>query len=354
MIIAISGLAVDPQGNKGSAGSGKSHVALHLVEKHGFVELAFADEMKRTLRRLLGFSVEQLWGPSAKRNEPDSRYSLSSSNAFNCWPRVCSDCGATYVDTVCGTRYKGVLVEERGVCPECDSGRWHGQRSCRDPYLQEKLTPRYALQTLGEWGRSCYPRIWADPTLAMANELLNPTGAKMPLYERTVGILYEDWHPSKITEHILISDVRYQDELVCVRENGGVAVRVVRPVPKLSISNEHKSENDLNEVPDSAFDHVIYVEQEGLSLLYAQVDKMVVDLYNRQNSLLPKDSVESLGSLTSMGVEEVVSRTTYNPRAVHKVEPCSSSEGVPENRRTEPCCPLDTDGDGDCPIHPRK
>ena len=48
----------------GKAGSGKDTAAAYLIEKHGFVKLAFADPLKRFAKGVFGFTSEQLWGPS--------------------------------------------------------------------------------------------------------------------------------------------------------------------------------------------------------------------------------------------------------------------------------------------------
>lgn len=86
-------------GLTGRAGSGKDTIADILVSRHGFKKIALADPMKRFCREIFGFTDEQLWGPSEKRNEPDPR--------------------------------------------------WDG------------LTPRKALQMLGtEWGRAMHPDVW--------------------------------------------------------------------------------------------------------------------------------------------------------------------------------------------------
>jgi hypothetical protein len=99
-------------GLTGMAGAGKSTVAKILVERHGFVEVAFADRLKKLVGELFGFTKDQLWGPSSIRNEPDKRY-----------PRA----DGTY------------------------------------------LTPREALQKFGtEAGRSCYENIWVDEAVKTA------------------------------------------------------------------------------------------------------------------------------------------------------------------------------------------
>jgi HNH endonuclease len=64
MIIGICGLA----------GSGKDTVADILVKHRQCVKVSFADPLKRICKDVFQFTDEQLWGPSEKRNAPDSRY----------------------------------------------------------------------------------------------------------------------------------------------------------------------------------------------------------------------------------------------------------------------------------------
>ena len=104
-------------GLSGFAGTGKDTVADILVERHNYVKVSMADPLKRFCCDALDFSTDQLWGPSELRNKPDDRYKRKSG---------------------------------------------------------EKLTPRYALQTLGtEWGRDCYPDIWVDYAIDVAERLFD-------------------------------------------------------------------------------------------------------------------------------------------------------------------------------------
>lgn len=98
-------------GLAGYAGSGKSTVARFLVEHHAFEEISFAEPMKVFCREVLGFSRDQLWGPSSLRDAIDPRYGKS---------------------------------------------------------------PREALQQIGtEWGRAFYQDIWVDCALRTARERLS-------------------------------------------------------------------------------------------------------------------------------------------------------------------------------------
>lgn len=86
-------------GVTGRAGSGKDTIADWFVCERGYTKVALADPMKEFCRTAFGWSHDQLWGPSARRSEPDPR--------------------------------------------------WNG------------LTPRRALQQLGtEWGRAMHPDVW--------------------------------------------------------------------------------------------------------------------------------------------------------------------------------------------------
>ncbi len=100
MIIGLSGLA----------GVGKDTVADFLVRHHAFEKVALADPMKHFCKEVFGFTVEQLWGPSAARNAIDPRYGKA---------------------------------------------------------------PREALQTLGtQWGRAFYENVWVDRAIRSAQERL--------------------------------------------------------------------------------------------------------------------------------------------------------------------------------------
>jgi len=167
-------------GITGRAGSGKDTVADILVQKHGFVKIAFADPMKRFCKEVFAFTDEQLWGPSSTRNKPDLRY-----------PK--------------------------------------GDGSC--------LIPRHALQQLGtEWGRACYPDVWVDYALRVANRLLNyPTRGYDPA-------TWPDWtgkYPP--TSGVVISDVRFPNEMRRLRASGAHIIKTTYDSGQ-NVSSNHESE----------------------------------------------------------------------------------------------------------------
>jgi len=61
-------------GVSGQAGSGKDTVGDYLVEKYDFTKIALADPIKHLGYHVFGFTEDQLWGPSDRRNGVDERY----------------------------------------------------------------------------------------------------------------------------------------------------------------------------------------------------------------------------------------------------------------------------------------
>lgn len=127
----------------GHAGAGKDTVA-SMMPAH---RLAFAEPLKKFCAEVFGFSHGQVWGPF--KNAP--------------------------------TLY---------------------QREDGQP-----LTPRWAMQRLGtEWGRACYPNIWAEYGVRRAIECLDGD-------EHAIAVL---------------TDCRFVNEALAVRDAGGEVWRVVR------------------------------------------------------------------------------------------------------------------------------
>jgi len=211
-------------GVMGNAGSGKDTVAgyiapVHLVWQNGkwrdvtsiegeprdsivpgAVQLAFADPLKVTCQEIYDFSDLQLWGPSKYRNAPDHRY-----------PRIYAE-------------HKADILQDDGkdVCTRCKATRsrpviignatWEGP--CKD-----YLTPREALQILGtEWGRRCWPDTWVSLCSRRAKDLILET------YVEKVDASWMNKH----YDAVVISDVRFGNEIDFLHADGGVVWRIDR------------------------------------------------------------------------------------------------------------------------------
>ena len=236
MIIAITGRLQDTHGNCRIAGAGKDEVAKVLAQ-HGFVSVAFSDVMKRWCRDLFSFTDDQLWGKSETRAEPDQRF-----------PRV---------------------VPSFDVGDAFEASRL----GIPDPGKVEYLTPRYALQRLGDWGRDCQPDVWANKALDIAKRLLTNSIRYTP----QGGVLYGGTNiPEKVAKGIVIPDCRFRNEFERVKEEGGKVLLVERHCEEFptKMDDSHISERDILEWGNDVFDHVI--ENVGdLERLRSDTEKLI-------------------------------------------------------------------------------
>lgn len=209
LIIAVCGLA----------GSGKDTACDYLVKSWDFKKTSFAAPLKQMAKIALGFTDEQLYGPSEKREELDERYPFSG---------TCMKCGQPCL--------------HRSHDPAGETLDWYC-RSC-DFVYPEYINARIALQTLGtEWGRRLTPNIWAS---AAINHIKMNEG---------------DW---------CISDLRFKNEFDAVKAAGGFIVRLMRG----HIQHNHQSETELLSIPLSDFDMVIHNHGE-LRKLHIGLDAAV-------------------------------------------------------------------------------
>ncbi|HUU88441.1 MAG TPA: hypothetical protein VMX17_11915 [Candidatus Glassbacteria bacterium] len=124
-----------------------------------------------------------------------------------------------------------------------------------NPDTQEPLTVRNVLTQLGAWGRSTNPDCWANSTIGSAKKILMNYGL------------------------VVISDLRFINELRIVRENGGKIVRIVRP--SVTYKVDDVSEKDLDGYED--FD-MTALNNDGLSQLENIAQEAVYNLiFNMDN-----------------------------------------------------------------------
>ena len=249
----------------GVAGSGKDTVADFLVKSHSFTKVAFADPLKRICKDVFAFTDEQLWGPSEKRNAPDERYPRE-----HAWKPITQE--------VLAGGYVGHTDVIGHVCAHC------GVKES-DEVPQCYLTPRYALQQLGsEWGRDCYQNVWVDYALRTAQQLLGPEGHKF-VYTAKNGLFDQSTARFRVTvigqepwkaKGVVISDVRFRNEIEAIQKAGGKVVRIVRKDAGLKgAASTHASETEQQSIPDSAFDFNLINGGKSLDLLEASVSGLV-------------------------------------------------------------------------------
>ncbi len=237
MIIGITGLLEDSEGNTRVAGAGKDAVADILMFERSGVKVALADPLKRIVRDVYEFSFEQLWGPSELRNAPDFRYPNGA---------------AAYRDA-----YEVEMRLVREGIAHLDETNKRAQLALSYARLGW-LTPRFALQQLGtEWGRRCYANTWIDLCLRTANTLL--TSTCVYTYTPDKGLERADWSTLKPTV-VAIPDVRFFNEHKAIKAQGGKVIRVKRKYVGVfddAVGTDHQSEKEVTSIGDNDFDYVI-------------------------------------------------------------------------------------------------
>lgn len=176
------------------AGSGKDTAADYLVKEYGLVKVSLADPLKRICFDVFGWSSDVLWGASDKRNKLDPK---------------------------------------------------------RSP-----LTPRYALQQIGDWGRGCYPDTWVDYCLKVCKTLLDTPdlmytseeGIVDRVEQTSMGEWVRDDAPEKPYSGAVIPDVRYDTEAKAIKKAGGKIWCLLRPGAGLEgEAGRHSSEDGISE-----------------------------------------------------------------------------------------------------------
>lgn len=178
-----------------AAGSGKDTAADFIVKEFGGCKVSFADPMKYLCSEVLGFTAEQLYGPSENRNAPDQRYAGSTREQSAGLARL---------------RLRAVAQDWlRLVLPHFGPAKRDVAQVALTVWLedclrQDGLTPRYALQTLGtEWGRAQDPSMWF-------------------LFAEATAL--KQGH-----EICVVPDVRFLNEAAFIAQRVGTLIEVLRP-----------------------------------------------------------------------------------------------------------------------------
>lgn len=221
----------------GAAGSGKDTAADRILQKYPSVTRAsLAAPIKELANRWLGINEDYL-----QRGVKESLVAFNiKAPQFKCLDLIIYDMFKDHplinmvsVKTVAGAIYDNILkdnmfcnVSEEEVAPQ---------------FLI--TTPRRILQIIGTEGfRECISdSFWLD---------IAPK------------------------ENVIITDVRFPNEVQWVKDNGGVLVKVVRDNKKIEAS-DHVSEQG---VPDEACDQVVYNHQD--IELYSQGMLEVYQMFN--------------------------------------------------------------------------
>jgi hypothetical protein len=262
-------------GIAGAAGSGKDTVAGFIAKYSNAVSIAQADPMKRFARDVFDFSEEQLWGPSECRNAADERYRFHDT-----WAKaehLLLNRGEEWIKEVLpGSEFSHMMA--------MDALRdWFKKLFQQHQVENRILTPRYMLQTIGtEWGRQFSADIWNQVALRTARKLL----AGGVSYHRAFGLNAPNNVPTQREnpEFVLVTDVRFRNELLGIIEAGGTTISVESPsennaaVEAAGVKG-HKSEAELKGVPRHWFGAIILNDKsKGLQALENTVHGFVNEL----------------------------------------------------------------------------
>lgn len=217
-------------------GAGKSTVAKHLVERHGFVRVPFAS-FKPYVAELFAFSDEQVYGDAAAKETPDPR----GADPFY-WAGVHKRMGKMF--PAIRALFDGAPTTIPSAVIEAKLLDVLEELRC----LGAKFTPRAAMQLFGgEFGRALWDGVWV---YAFGREA--------------------DRHA-----RVIADDVRHFNEADIIHERGGKVVWIERPGTAAGATG-HSSEKTF----DDASPHLdgLLNNNGSLAELEAQADLLVAEL----------------------------------------------------------------------------
>lgn len=218
----------------GQSRSGKDTAGAILAECLNGKCVAFADPMKRFCMNALGLTERQLWGD--QKEKPISKKQLETSEFKYV---LDAHIAARELHRVCEMQLG--VYQSMKYSPELVS--WWS------PIRKEKgLTPRRVLQTFGtEFGRKhLYANVWVDLGISIARRVLDGYD-----YGRVEGLAKR--HGG--SDAVIITDVRFRNEILELKRAGAKVYRIYRP--DLKVMN-HASEMEQQSIPDWWCDGVLY------------------------------------------------------------------------------------------------
>jgi len=259
-------------GISGFAGIGKDEFCRRLVSNYGATHIGLIDPGKRTLHEIYGFSEKQLFGPSKYRNYGDLRYPKA--------PFFEEKLIRTNIKNETGKHFwvksLNSHIDSQDCISEGDPKYW--------------LSPREALQQVGELLNNLYQNTWIDLGLK-THQVLAEGGYK---YSRMEGLKKDNSIPKPKTFISCFSDFRHHNEIHATRklESADLKTILIRiksckiPQPQ----HDHKSEIEQTTIPDSHFDFII--QNDGTLMLYHEmIDKILYEVFNTNHLESPESSM---------------------------------------------------------------
>jgi hypothetical protein len=113
----------------------------------------------------------------------------------------------------------------------------------------EKTKDRQFLQYIGtEWGRGKNENLW-------------------------VNILLDKAKKSK-KDYVFVSDVRFKNEFLSLKKDNWICIKIVK---NTSITDNHSSENDLDNIDDQKWDYIIE-NNDTLQVFYEKLELILSEI----------------------------------------------------------------------------
>jgi hypothetical protein len=308
-------------GVSGFSGTGKDAITNRLKSKHGAIQIGMTDPAKRHMAEIYGFTEEQLFGPSNKRNSGDLRYPKKIFNELMICPveltkhtidvEIMSD--FIHMTPITLDKTKRYFVYEslskvaipsimRGV--PCSLDEKHRPKvfyiEAGNPSFW--LSPREALQRYCELMNLMYENTWIRKNienhrlLTQVKHVYNIPDENMFQkhmfkvrneislkynYHRMRGLVEnQDDSYRRLVDGVFItcsSDYRHWHEIKLTRELADIYTPVFVRIKRPGITEppyQHRSETEQVSIPDSEFDFII--DNDGsIDDLNAKVDEMI-------------------------------------------------------------------------------
>jgi hypothetical protein len=218
----------------GNAGSGKNYIASIISNSFSTIELAISDPIKRLLNQCLMIHEDVLWGESSLREK--SLEHIPEGFEYQFESNV-----ETFVQEIAST----AKMDNRASQLENACTHWF-QNNKKDI---RKRTCRQILQELGtDVCRNISNDIWSD----YANNTIIKLLTERRQYSAKLGI--GKISSSSYPDLIIVTDVRFANELIGIKRMGGKICQVLSTEKKV---HQHISETEQLSFPNHWFDFII-------------------------------------------------------------------------------------------------
>lgn len=243
----------------GNAGSGKNYVASIIGQNFNTIEIAFSDPIKRFLNKGLLVPEEILWGESHLREKALDFIPDNFAYAFE------SNVGPFVQEVISVSKNNDNPASVEAACLS-----WFKENKS----VFKKKTCRQILQELGtDIFRNINNNTWCDYTLNTVLSILSDRKQ----YSAKLGL--GAISTSSFPDLVVITDVRFANELLGIKRLGGTVCQIVSNDAKIY---QHSSETEQLSLPRHWFNFVLVNEKNNIQEFYKRMfNHRVIDMVNK-------------------------------------------------------------------------